>query len=188
MPKKIVQKNSAVLRQIAGAVPVEDIGGEKITKILQEMNEALDACLDGVAIAAPQIGVLWRIFIVSGKALSNKGKGRQPNQIYINPVIKKLSSKKVTMEEGCLSVRWLYGETRRADKATVEAYNERGHKFVKNGSGLLAQIFQHEMDHLNGILFIDKASNRKEVKPTKTQIGKRATRSPLSCSGRMNFP
>jgi peptide deformylase len=73
------------------------------------------------------------------------------------------------MEEGCLSVRWVYGKTKRADKAMVEAYNERGHKFVRQGSGLLAQIYQHEIDHLNGILFIDKASHLVEIKPETNQ-------------------
>jgi peptide deformylase len=61
------------------------------------------------------------------------------------------------MAEGCLSVRPLYGKVRRATKATMEAYDENGKKFTKSGSGLLAHIFQHETDHLDGILFIDKA-------------------------------
>ena len=163
--KKIVQKENKILRKPAQSVDLIEVGGEKITKILQEMNEALDACFDGVALAAPQINVPLRIFIVSGKILPKKGGKWQANQVYINPIIKKISGKKVTMEEGCLSIRWFYGETKRADKATVEAYNEKGHKFVKNGAGLLAQIFQHEIDHLNGVLFTDKAINLREIKP-----------------------
>lgn len=168
--KKIVQKNSKVLRQIATEVNPADIGSEKLSKILTDMSEALDACYDGVAIAAPQIGVPLRIFVVSGKALPKKDGEPGPNQVYINPIIKKLSAKKVKMEEGCLSVRWLYGETKRADKATVEAYNEKGHKFVKSGGGLLAQIFQHEIDHLDGVLFTDKAINLREYKPTDAEL------------------
>ncbi|MEK7478249.1 MAG: peptide deformylase, partial [Patescibacteria group bacterium] len=91
MTKKIVQRNSRVLRQIAVPVKVEDIDSDKIAKILQDMNEALDACFDGVAIAAPQISVPLRIFTVSGKALPKRGNEWQPNQVYINPVIKKIS-------------------------------------------------------------------------------------------------
>ena len=67
------------------------------------------------------------------------------------------------MEEGCLSVRPLFGKVRRATRATVEAYNERGEKFTMEGTGLLAHVFQHEIDHLEGVLFIDKAKNLREI-------------------------
>ncbi len=83
------------------------------------------------------------------------------DQVFINPKISKLSREKVWVPEGCLSVRPLYGKTFRSKKATVEAYDENGKKFKRGASDLLAQIFQHETDHLNGILFIDHA---KEVK------------------------
>ena len=69
------------------------------------------------------------------------------------------------MEEGCLSVRYLYGKVSRANQATIEAYDEKGKKFQRGGTGLLAKIFQHEVDHLNGILFIDKAKNLEEIPP-----------------------
>jgi peptide deformylase len=87
--------------------------------------------------------------------------------VYINPQIKKVSRKKRQLDEGCLSVRYLYGKVKRAEKVTLEAYNEKGEKFTKGGSGLLAQIFQHETDHLDGVLFIDKAENVVEVLPEK---------------------
>ena len=81
------------------------------------------------------------------------------NMVFINPVITKLSRKKIWTPEGCLSVRWLYGEVARADKATIRAYDEHGKVFTRGGSGLIAQIFQHETDHFDGTLFIDKARN-----------------------------
>jgi len=163
--KKIVQKGNTVLRQVAKDYPLADIGMPKFNKIIDDMNTVLDSQNDGVAIAAPQIGESWRIFIISGKVLPKRAGVKQNNQIFINPIIKKISSHKVTMEEGCLSVRWIYGKTKRADRAMVEAYNEKGNKFAKQGSGLLAQIFQHEIDHLDGILFIDKAYYLQEIKP-----------------------
>lgn len=83
--------------------------------------------------------------------------------VFINPEITKLSRKKIWVPEGCLSVRWLYGETSRADKATIRAYDEHGKLFTRGGSGLMAQIFQHETDHLNGILFIDHARNVEKI-------------------------
>jgi len=165
--KKIVQEGGAVLRQIAQPVALAEINSEKIAKIIAEMNIALDACDDGVALAAPQIGVNLRIFVVSGKMLPKKGGVKPANSVFINPLIKKISTKKVAMEEGCLSVRNVFGLTKRADSALIEAYNEKGHKFVRQGSGLMAQIFQHEIDHLNGILFIDQATNLQEINPEK---------------------
>ena len=79
--------------------------------------------------------------------------------------IRLLSKKRQILDEGCLSVRPLFGKVERSEKATVTAYDENGKKFTRGGSGLLAQIFQHEIDHLNGILFIDKATDLKEQPP-----------------------
>ena len=85
--------------------------------------------------------------------------------VFINPRITRLSQKKVWLEEGCLSVRFQYGKMKRAAKVTVEAEDRNGQKFTWNGSGIMAQVFQHEIDHLDGILFTDKAIDIKEVKP-----------------------
>lgn len=162
---KIVQQEAAVLRQKAQAVPVDKIGSPEIKKVLKEMSAALAKEEDGVAIAAPQIGVSKRIFVVSGRLMTEEGQPTLPDLIFINPIIKSASKKKVEMDEGCLSVRWLYGKVKRSDKATVEAYDENGKKFTRHGSGLWAQIFQHEIDHLDGVLFIDKAKELAEMRP-----------------------
>lgn len=142
------------------------------------MKIALEKEEDGVAIAAPQIGVPLRIFVVSHRVfeMSTTPSGPAPvpqtsepkkiqaeDMVFINPEVIKVSRKKAWMSEGCLSVRWYYGEVARADKATVRAYDENGKLFTRGGSGLLAQIFQHEIDHLNGILFIDSARHVEKV-------------------------
>ena len=170
---EIVQEGDPVLRKIAKAIPQENITKPKIKKVLQDMIEALHSQYDGVAIAAPQIGVSLRIFVVSGKVFDDdftRGKNagiqiQHPDLIFINPVLKKISKDKKLLSEGCLSVRPIYGKVRRATRASVEAYDEHGHKFTKDGSGLLAHIFQHETDHLDGILFIDKAKDLHESTP-----------------------
>ena len=97
----------------------------------------------------------------------NEVKEKIKNIIFINPKISKLSREKTWMPEGCLSVRPLYGKTFRSTKATINAYNENGKKITRGASGLLAQIFQHEVDHLNGILFIDHAKDIKAEIPQK---------------------
>ena len=172
---KIVQSENKVLREIAKEVPLEEIKSKKIQKVLSDMQTALLSQDDGVAIAAPQIGVSLRIFIVSGRTFDiesgeyedNKMKPIAKNIICINPKITKLSKDREDMDEGCLSVRWLYGKVKRSKKASIEAYDENGKKFSRGASGLLAQVFQHETDHLDGVLFIDKAKDLAELPPKK---------------------
>ena len=79
----------------------------------------------------------------------------------------------MVVEEGCLSVRFLYGQVSRSKKALLEAYDESGKKFERGGAGLLSQIFQHEVDHLNGILFIDKAKYVEEILPENIKDGEK---------------
>src|SRR5690606_13480032 len=117
-------------------------------------KEAMHNEDDSAAIAAPQIGALLRIFIISRSILPEKEDGAVNDLVFINPKILKHSRTKSALEEGCLSVRWLYGEVERFDKVTVEALDETGRRVVYGASGIIAQAFQHEIDHLDGILFI----------------------------------
>ena len=155
--KEIVQIGTNILRQKAQPVPQALFGTTELTTMLLDMRTALESQKDGVAIAAPQIALPHRIFLVSPRAYK-KGTQNTPF-VFINPIIIKKSKKTHMMPEGCLSVRWRYGEVRRAVNTTIEAYDEHGVKFTRAGGGLLSQIFQHETDHLNGILFIDTAIN-----------------------------
>lgn len=175
----IVQTGDPVLRKKAKVVPVKDIGGKELVKVIADMQNALNKEPDGVAIAAPQIGVPLRIFIVSKRAFTFENKDVEKkavtppekpakDMVAINPEIVKLSKKKVRVPEGCLSVRWIYGNTMRSEKATIRALDETGKPYTYGGSGLIAQIFQHETDHLNGTLFTDHATDLKEL--TKEEI------------------
>ncbi|OGZ03733.1 MAG: hypothetical protein A2648_02145 [Candidatus Lloydbacteria bacterium RIFCSPHIGHO2_01_FULL_41_20] len=177
----LVERRHPALRQTAKEVPKEEIATPRLRKILKDMKKALHAEDDSVAIAAPQIGVPLRIFIVSGRAFELGGKDglydenmkahaikkkiTKKDLVCINPKIKKESKDSAWMIEGCLSLRWLYGSVRRKKKTTIEAYDENGKKFTRGGSGLLAQIFQHETDHLNGVLFTDKAREIENIPP-----------------------
>jgi peptide deformylase len=172
----IVQNGDEVLRKISKEVPILSINKPKIQEVLKKMSEALHLQNDGVAIAAPQIGESLRIFVVSGRVFDKDfingnipverleyKKTLNKDMVFINPILKKISKDRKLMSEGCLSVRPLYGKVRRATRATVEAYDQDGVKFEKDASGLLAHIFQHEIDHLDGILFIDKAKDLQEI-------------------------
>jgi peptide deformylase len=160
------------------------------------MKAAIAAEDDAVAIAAPQIGVSLRIFVVAGKVFDMllgkelpEGSGSAENadgaameaaepetedMVFINPEIVKLSKDKKVMEEGCLSARYLYGNIERAKKAKVRAMDEKGKAFEVGGSGLLAQIFQHETDHLDGKLFIDTATDIENLPPEEMERTGRA--------------
>ncbi len=171
---KILDREAKVLRQVAKPVPLKDIGSKKLGDILAKMKKALHAEDDGVAIAAPQIGVSLRIFVVKGEATTidkkTKGEAQKPEDlVFINPEVTKVSKKKKKMEEGCLSVRWLYGQVERHEKITITAYDEKGVKKTFGAGGLMGQIFQHEIDHLEGILFIDKATNVRDLPPADAQ-------------------
>ncbi|MEX2014214.1 MAG: peptide deformylase [Parcubacteria group bacterium] len=161
---EILQKDAPVLREKAKPVAVKDIGSKEVQAVLERMKKLLAAEDDGVAIAAPQIGESLRIFIVSGAILSLKGT-KKPDAVFINPEIIRASKKRKKVEEGCLSIRWLYGKVNRSEKITITAYDETGRKFERGASGLLAQIFQHETDHLDGILFTDKAEGVQDIPP-----------------------
>lgn len=174
----IIQKDDPILRRIAKDVSLNDIGGEKLNKIIHEMAATLDKCDDGVALAAPQIGISERIFVVSPKTFLLEQEcdvteeaiatSKRTNKlVYINPIISKRSSKKAILDEGCLSVRGTFGKIKRHEKVTITAYDENRAKFTRGASGLLAEIFQHETDHLDGKLFIDTATDliKLEAKP-----------------------
>ncbi|MFA6414805.1 MAG: peptide deformylase [Candidatus Paceibacterota bacterium] len=169
--KEIVQDGASVLREVAKPVPEELFGTRKLAQIISDMTVALDYEIEGVALAAPQIDVPYRIFIVRKDrtlpppASPETSQGAVPPEqkpeveIYINPEIIKTSRKRARMDEGCLSVRGVYGTTKRHERATVRARNVDGTTLERGGGGIMAQIFEHETDHLNGILFIDHAEH-----------------------------
>ena len=149
--------------------------------LIDTMKETLDQELEGVALAAPQIGISYRLFIVRKdrtipSPINNQGSTLDPNsqgrtlvappppppaevEVYINPEIVKTSRKRARSDEGCLSTRGVYGTTNRHERITIRARRVDGSIFERGAGGLMAQIFEHEIDHLNGILFTDHAEH-----------------------------
>ncbi len=162
----IVEKGNPILDKIAPAVKLDDIRGPKIQKIITDMQETLAAIDDGVGLAAPQVNIPLQIFIVSKRVLKGKDKALDKDIVCINPKIVKFSKTKKWLDgEGCLSVRWYYGRVLRSTNVTMEYYDEFGQKQSRGAGGLLAHIFQHECDHLQGELFIDKAKDIEYIDP-----------------------
>lgn len=141
--RKIRKDGDEVLRKKAREVEVID---EKIQLLLKDMAETMYEA-DGVGLAAPQVGILKRIVVIDvGDGLLE----------LINPQIIKEEGEQLHVE-GCLSIPGIMGEVKRPAKTVVEALNAKGEKIQVEGTGLLSVCLCHEIDHLSGILFKDKA-------------------------------
>ena len=146
--RNIVQLGDPTLRK--KCFEVTDFGA-KTHELLDDMRDTMFKA-NGAGIAAPQVGALRRVFIVNAD-----------NKYYecINPTIVKQSGSQIG-EEGCLSVRGKYGTVERPNKVTVKAFDRYGKPFTVNAEGFLARAFCHENDHLDGIVYIDKATDIQE--------------------------
>jgi peptide deformylase len=141
-----------VLRQEAESVEVFD---EDLAKLIDDMVDTMREA-PGVGLAAPQIGISKRIIVVE---FGDEEDETVPNQLYvmINPEIIKESNDKVSGIEGCLSVPGVVGNVDRSRAVTVRGQNIHGKPVKIRAQGWLARIFQHEIDHINGVLYTDRA-------------------------------
>ena len=152
--KTIITESNKLLRQISK--PVEVVGKEE-KNLMDDMLDTMYAA-KGIGLAAIQIGVPKRIVVMD---LSKDGEKKEP-RYFVNPVIKRKDPLKATYEEGCLSVPNQFAEIDRPSKCDVEYLDYDGKKKLLKAEGLLATCIQHEMDHLEGILFIDYLSKLKK--------------------------
>jgi peptide deformylase len=162
----IIQEPHTTLRSNADPVDFSKTSLADLEKIINDMRIAMYDAGDGVAIAAPQIDVPLQIFMIAGFVFDQRanyhGQHGSPDRVFINPeIIKQSKATKKFPGEGCLSVRFTYGTTKRSTAVTIRAYDEIGQEFKMEATGFLAQIFQHEIDHLHGVLFIDHAHDIK---------------------------
>lgn len=141
------------LRQKTVEFDFQKFAKKEAAAIVKQLKEAMIAAA-GIGLSANQIGLNLRAFVVQ-----MPGNKETPAKFYavFNPKIVKVSPKKIAMEEGCLSVPGVYGLVERPEKITLEGFDKNGKKLKIKAWGLLARVFQHEVDHLNGVLFIDKA-------------------------------
>jgi len=146
--RRIHVLGAPMLRDRAAEVDLEKL--DQYTELLEEMEEILRATR-GVGLAAPQLGESVRIFMF---------RNPESKELYtlINPVVDELYGEQVRLHEGCLSVPTFYATIPRFESVKATAYNDRGEQFTGVFSGIEAQAFQHEMDHLEGTLFFDHAS------------------------------
>jgi peptide deformylase len=143
----IVTLPAKTLRERSSEVDVSRIPTADFQHFVDDLITSMYAA-DGVGIAAPQVGRNERVFIVNEKT---------GPKAYINPEILKMSEDTQDSEEGCLSVPGTYGLVKRAKKIRFRALNRHGRRVEFDAKGYIATVYQHELDHLNGILFIDRA-------------------------------
>ena len=127
----------------------------EIRNLVKRMREEMKTA-NGIGLSGNQIGLDMKVFVA------------QPEKKFyavFNPEIVKITGVKVTMEEGCLSVPEIFGNVDRPDKIVLTGYDASGKKLKIKAWGILARVFQHEVDHLNGGLFIDKAQNLHKYVP-----------------------
>ena len=165
--RTIITEPNKLLRQISK--PVNRVGKEE-QKLMDDMLETMYAA-NGIGLAAIQIGIPKRIIVID----LNRDEIQKKPMYFVNPVIKNKDPLKVTYEEGCLSVPNQFAEVDRPSKCEIEYLDYDGEKKLLKADGLLATCIQHEMDHLEGILFIDYLSKLKRSMIIKKLSKKKST-------------
>lgn len=155
---KIYKLGEEVLRQKCEAVKAEEINDE-FRALIKEMFLTMDEA-NGVGLAAPQVGIAKRFFVAKSDD--------DVERVFINPVITKTSSELSEYEEGCLSIPGVYETIVRPKAVTISALDINGKPFTLDAEGLLARIVQHESDHLDGVLYIDRGDQAFKEKTIET--------------------
>ncbi|NMA22037.1 MAG: peptide deformylase [Spirochaetales bacterium] len=141
-----------ILREKCKPVKVFD---DALRLLIDAMFDTMEEA-NGVGLAAPQVGVDSRLFVLN---IPDWGKG-----VFVNPQIIETSTELTCAEEGCLSIPGLWHDVERPESITVQAQDEKGKAFTLKADGLLARAIQHENDHLNGVLFIDRLEAEEKEK------------------------
>ena len=149
---EIVTIPHPALRKVSKNVDPKSVNSTKFQKLLLDMSSAMATRDDGVGLSAPQIGINERVFVVSGKIWKKEGKPAPMDEYFINPV----------------SIPNVYGLVKRHASVSIDYTDDKGNPVNKKATGLLARIFQHEIDHLDGILFTDKATELRNAKDDNT--------------------
>jgi len=151
------KKNEKFLRRPTAAFDFKKYGRRDVRELIKTMRQAMQDA-EGVGLSANQIGLDVRVFVA-----------RVENKFYavFNPEIVQASKETASLDEGCLSVPGVYGLVERSGKITLKGWDQNGKPLKIKAWGLLARVFQHEVDHLNGGLFIDKAKQVERVPTVK---------------------
>lgn len=161
--RRIIADDHPTLRKVAKKVRLEDLSDPLFQQLIDDMFETMyDA--PGIGLAAPQINVSKRVFVVD---LNDDDDAHGP-LVFVNPKFTVMETE-VESTEGCLSVPGMIGDLKRYERVVCTGLDRNGKKIEAEGTALFGRCLQHEMDHLNGILYVDKAQN---VRPAVTEAEK----------------
>lgn len=177
----IVQTGHPILRATAKTLTSEEISSAEIQELIEAMRETMRAA-PGVGLAAPQIGLGIQLVVIEDDAgaktnlspeeLARRERAPIPFHVLINPQLQPASDEHIAFYEGCLSIDGYTALVPRYRNVAVTALNERGEEFTTNATGWYARILQHEVDHLNGMLYIDRMDSRTfSTVSNRTQFG-----------------
>jgi peptide deformylase len=152
--RRIVTDPNPILRKVAKKLTDLELKMPLTQQLIDDMIETMHDA-PGIGLAAPQVGIGKRIIVV------HVGDDAGPYAV-VNPVIEDLDGEAVATE-GCLSIPGIVGDVKRAERCTITGLDRKGRKFRLAADGLLARCFQHEVDHLDGVLITDKAENIREA-------------------------
>lgn len=157
------QFGNPILRAKAKKVSLKFLSKSKFKKLVRQMIYTMRQT-GGIGLAAPQIGIPLSLAVMETRSTPTRPKLKRKGPIVVvNSRIVKYSKEKITDWEGCLSFIGVRGSVPRSKVITVEYYNEKGEKIIEKATGLWARIFQHEIDHLNGVVYIDRVEDTKTI-------------------------
>ena len=164
MIRQIIRMGHPTLREVAEPYPLEKLGSKEFYELIEDMRETLHEA-GGIGLAAPQIDVPYRIAVIEiTNTESRYGEiSLTPFTAYVNPEITVLDNDTAGIWEGCLSIPNLMGYVERPQHIQVDWTNEKGKSQCLEAIGLLATVFQHEFDHLNGKLYIDRITDTTKI-------------------------
>lgn len=170
--QEVTQIGSPILHK--KAKPIKNFEWKDVKKTIEDLVDTMRQN-NLIGMAAPQIGSNIRIFVTELRETKHrKGKDIDPLRIFINPKITKKSKTEETMYESCWSVAYtkIFWPVKRPKEITIEAYNEKGKKFILKATELLARVIQHEFDHIEWITFIEKVADNKKLMSANEYIKK----------------
>lgn len=158
--RRVMRAGHPIVREQCDEYPVEMIGSDSFDRLIEDMFESMRN-YDGVGLAAPQVQEPYRLVVyeLSDTERYDSVDETIPATVLVNPEITDRSDSTLTDWEGCLSLPELRGEVPRSEKVTVRALNSEGESFTHEASGFEARIIQHEIDHLDGTLFVDRMND-----------------------------
>lgn len=160
--REILQRDNPLLREIATPIDPTEFGSYWLEELIEEMLHIMQE-KGAVGVAAPQIGIGKRVIVFGSTYSKRKPEIEIPNTVLINPTLKILSNERELDYEGCLNGGGIMGEVPRATEIEYSGFNRNGKQITKYATDLEARILQHEIDHLDGILFFDRIEDENTI-------------------------